>query len=214
VRKADRVLLLLLAAAVMGLAWIAFGPIIRDVVLRPLSEALWYVLRVFVLSVDQALLWGFLLLGLGVFVALRLAARLMARAEAPARAADAGGASRDPNAALSDLKYWRYLLAETPRDARERSLAQRELARLLLSAYASAHRVEANFELYGDLREGRIALPGGLRPFLFGEESKKGTKLQAWLRRVSGRDRADYRRSVEEYFDYLESVMEIRDDGK
>jgi hypothetical protein len=202
----DRRLALLLVAASLALAALAFGPFLLERVLGPLASGLWLLLRVFVLSVDQAQLWAFLLLGLLVLAIFRVLSPLMASPDARD-----DEARPDPNSALGDLEYWRYLFSETPRDTRELHLARRELIGLLCSAFASSDREGGDYGLFLDFKERRIALPGPLYGFLF-EDGPARKRLTAWLRKITGRDRAEYRRAVEECIRFLEYHMERRDE--
>lgn len=209
-KRRDRALLLALLASLLSLAAVLLGPALMGFVFRPLGEGLWALARVLVLSVDQAKLWTFLIVVLALALAYR-AARVLLDAPQGTGAETPGS---DRNAALGSVEYWRYMFAETPRDDRERGLARRELARLLLSAYASKERVVNDFALYERFVSREIPLPSSVHDFLFAEtRSEPQPGLRAWLRRASGRDRAGYRRSVEQYLEYLEAYMEVGDEG-
>jgi hypothetical protein len=214
VRRADRPLALaLLAVAVSALA-VLVGPAILRAFLAPLASGAWFLIRALVLSVDQSALWGILLLGAGTLFAFRIVAAAIS-SEPEARPA-----LEEKNAALSDIASWRYLFAEAPRDARERSFARRELSGLLCSAYAARFGVRNDYGLYAAFRESRIALPEEVRAYLFADEEAEGAagakgiarRAAAWLGRVSGRERAEYLRVVEGLIGYIEGGMEASDE--
>jgi hypothetical protein len=215
VSRVNRVLASLLLAALLAFVGLYFGPALLSGFIQPLAEQLWGFLRVYILCINQEELWRYFVLALSAFLCYRLL-RALASASREAEPAPSGP---DANAALGELRYWRYLFTKKTRDERERVLARREFERLLVSAYAAHNRVEADFELLESFRSGRIPLPATVHSFLFGEEAearpRKGARrLKAWLDRVSGRESSDSRRAVEEYLDYIESLMEMDDDGR
>lgn len=214
-KKVDRVLALLLLAALLILAGLAFGPAILSAFILPLAGQLWAFLRVYVLCIDQEELWYYFVLALSLFLCYRLLRSL----SSASLEAEPEPSSPDPNAALGELKHWRFQFAGMTGDDRERAQARRELARLLVSAYAARNRVEADFPLLESFRSGRIPLPAPVHSLLFGEEKDEGPsniarRLEAWLRRVSGREDADYRRAIEACLDYIESRLEMGDDRR
>jgi hypothetical protein len=207
--KRDRGLALAFLASGLALAALLFGPEILEGVVKPLAIGLWMLFRIFVLSVDQIKLWTFLLLALFTIFAFRAALALTAGSQGP-RAEET---APDRNSTLGDVEYWRYMFAETPRDDREYGLARREFAKLLLSTYASKERLVNDFTLYERFKSREIPLPEGVYDFVFSEgRAAPGTRMQAWLRRVSGHDRIDYQRKLGQYLEFLKSYMEISDD--
>jgi hypothetical protein len=210
-KRADRPLALaLLAVAVSALA-VLVGPAILRAFLAPLASGAWFLIRAFVLSFDQAALWGILLLGAGTLFASRIAAAAIS-SEPEARPG-----LEEPNAALSDIESWRYLFAEAPRGARERAFARRELSGLLCSAYAARFGVRNDYGLYAGFRERRIPMPEDVRAYLFadeGAEDERGIarRAKAWFWRASGRERAGYLRVVEGLIGYIEGGMEASDE--
>jgi hypothetical protein len=212
-KRSNRALALALLASGVVLAALLFGPAVLEGVIKPMAMGIWVLLRIFVLSVDQAKLWTFLTLFLFLFLFLFLAYRAARAMLDASPGPGAESAEPDKNATLGDIEYWKYMFAETPRDDREYGLAQRELAKLLLSAYASRERVVNDFALHNDFKSRKIPLPESVYSFVFDDgRIASRSRLRAWLRRVSGRDRVEYRRSIGQYLEFLNSYMEISDD--
>jgi hypothetical protein len=214
VRRADRPLALaLLAVAVSALAAL-LGPAILRAFLAPLAAGAWLLARALVLSADQAAIWGVILLGAGTLFAFRIAAAAIASGP------EARPGLEEPNAALRDIESWRYLFADAPRGAREEAFARRELAALLCSAYAARFGVENDYGLYSGFGDGRVPLPEEVRAYIFAREAPEAARgpgriprrAAAWLRRVSGRERAEYLRVVELLIGYIEGGMEAGDE--
>jgi hypothetical protein len=211
VKKRDRVLAAALVASGLFLAAVAFGPAIMSLFVVPMATSVWALLRVFVLSVDQVKLWTFV--ALAAFT-LGFCRAVMAAMDASSRQ-DRESALPDRNAALANVGYWRYMLAVAPRSDRDRDTIRRELAKLLLSAYSSKERVARDFSLYRDFESRKIPLPEEVHELLFANASpstKPEARFRAWLRRVSGRESAEYLRSLERYIEYLRFYMEINDE--
>jgi hypothetical protein len=207
--KPNRTLALALFASGLALVALLFGSAVLAGVLKPLAMGLWALVRIFVLSVDQIKLWTFLTIFLLLFFAYRAVSALMD--SSPAEPTEY--AAPDQSTTLADMEYWRYMFAETPRDSREFGLVQRELAKLLLSAHATKERVVNDFTLYNDFKSRRIPLPESVYALIFQEgQIRAKTRFRAWLHRLSGRDRVEYRRAIERFLKYLESHMEIHDD--
>jgi hypothetical protein len=203
-----RLALGLALAALLALAGLFLGPFLYSAFIKPFALGAWYLLRVTALSLDQADLWAFLVLGLVIFLLLRLvsSSRQKPGEEAPFEM---------PNSALNDLECWRYMFSETPRDDREFVLVQRSLARLLVSVHAAKTRGEGGFELFDAFKQGRVPLPENIRSLVFGAGRRmpKG-RFAAWLWRVSGRDALEYRRSLEDCLKFLETQLETPDERR
>ena len=206
--KANRLLALALALLVVGLALCAltFGPFLLETLIKPVSGVLWIGLSILLLRVNQEELWAYILLALAVLIVVRVI-RSLPRAREEAE-------GPDPNSAQGELEYWRYMFAETPVDAREHSLVGRELAKLLLQAYASKNRAASDAELYDAFRTGRIGLPKAVHALLFGPDEEERPARARSARKRARRRRHEYREAVEEYLDFIESHLEISDDEK
>jgi hypothetical protein len=189
--KKERLLFLVLFILVLVVLALLFGPYVSRNFLEPLALGLWLLLRVFVLSIDQSVLWGLMILAIVVRFIVRPKRNLQPPYEegAPTR-----------NAALRDLERWRYLFSQKPRGSREFGSLQRELARTICAAYASRKRICSDYEVWDAFEEGRIPLGEGIRSFLFAETAAKKRK--------------EYDRLAMECLDYLESQLEIRDDDE
>ena len=102
-----------------------------------------------------------------------------------------------------------------------------ELARLLLSLYATKQRTSADFRLYDALQQGEIPIPEHIHTFLFSEEPKQAghsfKKLvqsirntpRKWMRHWTGQETAEHYRMIDEILCFMETSLEMKnDDGK
>jgi hypothetical protein len=193
--KRERLLFLFIFIALLAVLALLFGPYVSEYFLKPLSQGLWLLLRIFVLSIDQRVLWGLMIFAVAIFFLVRpnrIPRPLYEEAESTR------------NAALRELERWRYLFADKPGSAREFGSLQRELAWTLCAVYASRKRIRADYEVRDAFAQRKIPLDEGIYAFLFAEAPAKLRKLR----------RSKYDRDVEAYLDYSESQLEMRDDDE
>jgi hypothetical protein len=198
-----------LLASALVLAALYFGSAVIDGFLKPTAAAIWALLRIFVLSVDQIKLWTFLALAAALLAVVRAGTAIMdaSQEQQPSAAAE------DENALVGSIRYWRYLLSEAPGGQRDMATARNVFLRLLISARAAGERIAGDFPLYDDFQARRIPLPDEVYDFLFAEAPRsRRSRLRARIDRATGRDRAKYHRAVALFFGYLESYMEIKDE--
>jgi len=191
--KKERLLFIVLFIAFLGVIVLLAGPWLSRNFLEPLALGLWLLLRIFVLSIDQGILWSLMILVIVgcFFLRPRRDRKRLYEEQAPMQ-----------NAALRDLERWRYLFAEKPRSAKEFGSLRRELAWTLCSVYASRKRIHSDYEVRDAFVGGRISLDEDIYAFLFAEAPAKGLK------------RPEYDRKVEACLSYFESQLEIGDDDE
>jgi hypothetical protein len=199
-----------LLASALVLVALCFGSDVIEGFLKPTAAAIWALLRIFVLSVDQIKLWAFMALAAALLAIVRAATAIMDASQGWQAPAD----EADENALAHSIRYWRYLLSEAPSGRRDIATTRNVFIRLLISARAAKERVAGDFTLRDDFQARRIPLPDEVYGLLFAEEPRsRRTRLRAWLDRATGRDRAEYHRAVALFFEYLESYMEIKDEN-
>lgn len=210
----------LLAILFVGLL---FWPFILNEIIKPTSLAVWVLVRIFVLSVDQEYYWLAIIFITFIFLYLRLLP--------PPRPTIQSEGSQHPNETMRTLDYWRSLLNLIDVRVQDDEMLKKELARLLLSLYATKQHTLADFRLYDALQQGEIPLPEQIHAFLFPEEpqpvghsftinikklvqSIRNTPRK-WIRRWTGQETAERHRMIDETLCFLETSLEMKnDDGK
>ena len=207
-----RVVILLLVAATVLFVGLLFWSFIRNNILEPTAAALWLLLRILVLSIDQKYFWY-----TAIFLAVIFLFRLL-RQEQPSIQSDA---YPDTNATILNIGYWRVLFTYNDQDVRDEKILRRELTRLLTALYASN-----DFRVYEALQGGRIPLPENIHTFLFPAEPQESggpikRLLQSiqqiprkWIRQWTGREKAEYYRMIDEVLDFVETSLEIKNDDR
>jgi hypothetical protein len=187
----------LAASAAVALFLLARG--FASGLLGSLALSAWLFVRVFVLSVDQAIYWVLIVCG-AIFVLLaRISQAWQAREQAEEPESGPGPGSR---ARPRRVEEWRSLLADMTKSPLDAHLTRQDLLDLLVQAHALETRVGANYLVAEAYKRREIPMPEELHAFLFVEE--KGKRKIA-RERVGRRDKAKYRRAVEICLDYLES---------
>jgi hypothetical protein len=200
-----------------------FWPFILNEIIKPTSLAVWVLLRIFVLSVDQEYYWVAIIFITSIFLYLRLLP--------PSHSTMQSEDFQHSNATMRTLDYWRGLFNLIDQRVQDDKMLKRELARLLLSHYATKQHTLANFRLYDALQQGKIPLPEQIHAFLFPEESQPvghsfvmhirelvqsiRNAPRKWIRRWTGQETAERYRMIDEILCLMETSLEMKnDDGK
>jgi hypothetical protein len=203
------------------LAGLVFRQFVLAAVLLPAATAVWLLLRIFVLSIHQQVIWW------GAIVAAVVAAfgGLVARPAALLRTPAA-----DPAPVRDRVSAWRdsirlHLLTGGGRDR-----FRQELMWLFTSLYLSRGQGKAKYQVRDDILEHRIPIaesiytylflspePAPKRPFLthpvqrlrmVSESFTRG--IQEWVSRRTGRAAADRLRAVDVILSVMEKSLEMR----
>jgi hypothetical protein len=209
----------LLVALFVGLL---FWPFILNEIITPTSLAVWVLLRIFVLSVDQKYYWMAIIFITSLFLYLRLLP--------PSPPAIQSEDSRHSNATMRILDYWRSLFNLIDVHVQDDEILKKELVRLLLSFYATKQHTLADFRLHKALQEGKIPLPEQIHAFLFPEEPQPAGRSfilkirelvqslrntpRKWIRRWTGQETAEHYRMVDEILCFLETSLEMKNDSE
>ena len=200
-----------------------FWPFILNEIITPISMAVWVLVRIFVLSVDQGYYWVAIIAIAFIFLYLRFLP--------PSHPTIQSEDFQHSNAAMRTLDYWRSLFNLIDQRVQDDEMLRKELARLLLPLYATKQHTLADFRLYDALQQGKIPLPEQIHDFLFPEEPQPvGRSLIAnirklaqsirntprkWIRRWTGQETAERHRLIDETLCFLETSLEMKnDDGK
>jgi hypothetical protein len=205
-------LLILLSGAILALSVLAW-PWVRQVAVAPVALMGWLLLRVFVLSVHQALYWMALVFAFPVLLWVMLRRR-------PFPAAEPGPIARARRS--HPLETWRWVIDQTASGMRPLpSIGWNEFVQMVVSLRALDRHVAPDYLLHDALRDGRVPLPPDVHAFLFPpppvSPRRRLARLRRWLgtsvtgalRRLSGRERAERLRSMSRLLSFLEESLEI-----
>jgi hypothetical protein len=220
---------LVIAAALLVLLGGFFRRELVDYLIAPFALALWWLLRITVLAIHQEIYWVMLLLLIGFVAARRLVRWGISGQDSP-------GVEPQPasNKTLDRVLFWeRQLQAEIPGISIP-GTSRRELKWLLVSIIGSERRRMVPFQIDEALRQRGIPLPDSIYAFLYGDGEPAprpgfaqdpigflvalGQSIRhapaRLLRRRSGREAADYRRSVEDVLALMETMLEMNHDAE
>lgn len=202
----------ILAAGVTLAGLIVGWPWLRPAVLEPGALLLWVLLRLFVLSVHQAVFWT----GLVLAAAASLLALLRAHAIIPLLLDPPTPAWRP----RGPVESWRQRIDRAADGAPPApTIGWDGFLQLVVSLQALELRVPADHRLYDALRDGRVPLPPSVHAYLFAATPPRPGgahplrplwgRLTEHLRRRSNRDRARRLSRLSELLSYLEDSLEI-----
>jgi len=193
-----------------------FWPFILNEIIMPTSLVVWTLLRVFVLSIDQKYYWVAIILITSFF----LYRRLPLSPQPAVQSEDA----QHSNATIKTINHWRSLFNPMDQHVQVNKILKKNLARLLLSFYATKQHTSADFRLYDALQQGQIPLPERIHAFLFSEEPQPagrsfkklvqsiGNIPRTWIRRWTGQETAEHYRMVDEILCFMETSLEMKND--
>jgi hypothetical protein len=195
-----------------------FWPFILNQIITPTATAVWLLLRLFVLSIDQIYYWGAIIILVIVFLFRWLPQEPITFPS---------GDILSENETIINIGRWRNLFIVTEDSVQDDRFFKQELIHLLLSLYATKQRASNNYLLYEALQRGEFPLPERIHTFLFPGEPQKSkwlvvnlfqsarTSLRKWKRRWTGQETADHYQMIDEILRLIESSMEMKnDDGK
>jgi hypothetical protein len=228
-RRPRPVLSIVIAAASLVLLGLIFRRELLDYLIAPFAIALWWLLRMTVLAIDQEIYWVMLLLLIGLIAAWRLV-------RWGTSGQDSFGVEPQPasNQTLNRVLFWERQLRAEITGTIAPGTSRRELKWLLVSIIGSERRRMAPFQIDGALRQRGIPLPDSIYAFLYGDgapaqrpgfaEDPIGFLVELahsirhaparLLRRWSGRETADFRRSVEDILALMETMLEMNHDAE
>jgi hypothetical protein len=213
-----RVVIGILFIVVFLLLGMFFWPFILDNIITPTALAIWLLLRIFILSIDQKYYWGAIIIVVFVLLFRLLAQDLIT---------EPSGDFPTANEAISNIGHWRSIFIIAADGIRDEKFLKQKLINLLLSFYASKHHTSTNYLLYEALQRGELPLPEQIFTFLFPDEPEKSKRslskllqsVQAaprkWMRRWTGQETAEHYQMIDEVLRFIETSMEVKnDDGK
>ena len=195
-----------------------FWPFILSEIIAPTSLAVWVLLRIFVLSIDQKFFW----VGIIFITSFFLYRNLLPRIPLPIQTDD----FHKPNETMRNIDYWKRLFIVIDKKVQDEKTIKKELTFLLLTLYTTKQRTLTGFRLYDALQSGQIPLPEHIHTFLFPEEpqgSERSIKglIQSiqkipmkWIRRWTGQETAEHYRMIDEVLGFIESSLEIKNEQR
>jgi hypothetical protein len=184
--------------------------------LRPVALVLWLLVRT-VQSVDQQVYWYVLIASAVIYAFVRFSRELNDTPPDP---------PPETNVTLENINLWRVLIPFDTDPIGKSDILKQNLGKMLATIYTSRQSEAVHWEIDEALRLGRIPLPKSIYTFLFpadpsGDDPSLRRIPQKVLRvpetlarRWSGRDEAQYYRSIEEVLAFMESSMEKKHDDK
>jgi hypothetical protein len=214
-KLSGRTSLIALISGFLLLMGFLFHTFILENFVRPVALVLWLFWR-FLQVFDQHLCWGLLIFGI-LFYAFY---RFIEKPPSLGMALETGS-----NATLEIMNNWRTMILITSDEIDRPNLLKRDLGKMVATLYASKQPGVDYFEIYSSLKEGLIPLPERIYKFLFWTEpasSRRSLKFidktiwnapGKWYRHLTGRELAEYYRTIEEVLIFMDSMMETNHDA-
>jgi hypothetical protein len=212
-RRTSLIIILLGLSLLLG---ILFHSFILDNLIKPVAVLFW-VFRRILLSVDQKVYWGVLIFSALVAAFIRLPRSSPAQESAP---------SPDPNATLNEINSWRTSIWLTSNEIDKFNVLRQNLGWMLASLYASDQPGKVLWEIYDALKQQSIPIPKPIYDFLFPARPSRGKRSirqvlqnirrtpEKWVRRWTGREKAEYYRSIDAVLTFMESLKETKNDDR
>lgn len=210
--KARRFALGLFLLGLLLFLGLLFSSWIVPHLLLPAATAVWFFLRIFILSISQESVWWLLTLAVAIWSIYRLTRR-------PAPVATKKTVIQQ--AAESSLRDWQEALSASTDEDRQRSLIQRKLLLLITSFYEAQQQDSNPVEIRLALEQRRLPLPDAAYQFLVQPEPAQPRRLswrglsrrcRRWVRRLTGRSTAEFQRMIDELILFLDPTMEKKNE--
>jgi hypothetical protein len=222
VKPGLRAILVVSVAGVLILLGLVFPQALLNRIILPAATVLWLLLRMFVLSIHQELIWWsmIILAALAVVVALLRGPR--------------GSASLSrlilSRAPYDPVERWKDSLLMNLGSEPYKDTFRRDLTWMLTELHASARPGNASYQVREAFQQGSIPLPPPIYEFLFSSTKppqalppllshpverlrikmrSRRKALQRWARRRRGLATADYFNSIDEVLSFMETSLEM-----
>jgi hypothetical protein len=208
--------LFLLLLGISLLVVFIFHSFLLASVVSPVALVVWLIGRA-LRTVDQQVYWYVLIAAAVIYAFVRLSRELTDLPPA---------APPESNFTLEAIKHWRVLIPLTTQATGKPDVLKQTLWKMLTAIYTSKQSESVHWEIDEALRLRRIPLPESIYTFLFPNELPEHSHprdrtrksiLQTprmLVRRWTGREAADYYRSIEEVLAFMESLVEKKHDEK
>lgn len=194
---------------------LVFWPFVYNNILQPFALVIWFLLRIFILSIGQQYYWVLL-----IFLVLAFVFRLLPHIHLETQPENVEIISET----LNSIHTWRrmYIPGDDP-ESDDRAI-RREFARMLTTLHATKLHTQPDFKFYDAIRRGDIPVPDVIHRLAFFEDpppQKPSVRrffqsiqhsLRKWLRRWTGQEKAEHYRMIDEMLSYLESSLEMNND--
>lgn len=224
-QRSRRILFIVLLAGFLLFLGLVFQRFLLANLVLPAALVVWLLLRITVLSIGQEVYWWaliFLIVLLAIF-----------------RLIWASGVSEphqvsQSNATLDRVQHWQDSIRSNVHRTGDDFTFRRDLSWLLTSLYASRQQGFANYQIREALLKHEIPLPERVYSFLFTNEPATprqtffkhpiGASIQLvnamrmaprrWIRRWSGREKAEYYNAIDELLALMETSLEMKSDDE
>ncbi len=202
--------LFLLLLGISLLIFFIFRSFLLDNVVWPVALVVWLIGQA-LRTIDQQVYWYVLIAAAVIYAFIRLSRELTDVPPAP---------PPESNFTLETINHWRVVIPLNTQATGQPDILKQTLEKMLTAIYTSKQSESVHWEIDEALRLRRIPLPESIYAFLFPDEPPgKGAPRRGNLaailqapgtlaRRWTGRETADYYRSIEEVLAYMESLVE------
>ena len=205
IKKYNRFIFIILSAGIIFSLCFIFRQVLTENIFKPFSLMLWLFLRIFVLSIDQNVLWWGMILAVIIFKILNNM-RIYSKIEIEKFPVQ--------NTYMQNIEFWRSYLSAKPGNLSEIKILKRKMAWMLVSIYASGKRIEADFKVYEAFENRDIPLPDYVYLFLFSVSQKnKWYEFGKWIKKINGKDASEHYQDIEKNLKFLENFLEAKDES-
>jgi hypothetical protein len=200
-KKNRRVILGILSLCLLVAGGLIFRSFLFEYLVMPLAWLFWYLLRLLVFSIHQAVLW-YLIIG---FICVLFITRYLLKG--------AGASQSQPhipvNIHMEKLRSLDRAMALCNKEKIYQKYLIEELRLMLASQYAAEKRLSINYVLFDKFENREIALPEEIFTFLFKKEDKNnGRATFSQTDSFNNGKDAEFRNRVEGCLTWLENRME------
>ena len=204
--KIVKIILILLFLSILTIIFILYNTFILENILKPLALLLWLLLRIFVLSIDQVIIWGIMIFIIAYILFVRFIS-INSENETYQESIN--------NFYTEKLSLWKFYFSGDIYNLQNQKDLKIELIRMMVNLHAARKRMPVDYHLFDSFKAKEIQIPENIYNFLYAENTKKfNINISRIYNRISGREAALYYQNLEECLLFLENFMELKDDNK
>jgi hypothetical protein len=192
-------------------------PFVLNEIVMPISLVIWLFLRILVLSIDQQYYWVALIFAILIFLC-----RLIPQDQPAISSVEV----ISENETINSVKTWYRLFLPGENNTHDQINIKREFTRMIVQLYAIKLHTPADYKLLDSLRSGDITLPEHIHAYLFPIAAKKKKSAflgwisnlkgapRRWIRQVTGQEKAEQYKMINDVLGFLETSLEMKNDDR
>jgi len=202
--KSNKIVLLIIIIFIIATLAIIFRIFLFENIIKPYALISWFLLRIFILWIDQKIIWGLLIFFIITIFFIKYSTFFLFSEET--------NTPIENNEYLIKLRLWKSYLSGEINDIEDiKKIKKGKLLSILVSIYASNKRILIDHKLYEAFENREILLPDEIFNFIYDSYNNKHGKIYKWFfYRLNKTEIINYHKELDVFINYLENLLEFK----